>query len=206
MSESQQSQSGSGIFDRGSNEQVKSPEKLNEYIRIATPGKWLFVAALALILIALLVWGSVGTLPEHLVVTGIGLRFDFDSQNKVENDVDEYRVESALCFVDSTLAMGRDLNNKFASVVFRDGRRVSGKAVLIDTAILQDDEIHKILDRYEVDTEWVFERLGPGSDRYLVYVYLDETLDYLYWGETADVSIVVNEVHPIDLLLNRGVK
>ena len=163
MSESQQSQSVSSIFDRGSSDQVRSPEKLNEYIRVATPGKWFFVTALVLILIALLIWGFTGTLPQHLVVTGIGLRFEFDSETKVEGDANEYRVESVLCFVDSTQAMARQLNNKYASVVFRDGRRVNGEAVLIDTAILQDGEIHKILDSYEVNTEWVFERLGAGS-------------------------------------------
>ncbi len=204
MSDLQQ-QSFVGIFDRESEDQVRSPEKLNEYIRVATPGRWLFVAALALVLAAFVIWGLIGAVPKHIETTGIGLREGFNREeveSKEKITPDDYRVENVLCLVDSSQAMSRDLMHKPASVVFRDGKRVSGEASLVDTAILQDSEIHKILESYQIDTDWVFSKLGEGSYRYLLYVALDETLDYLYWGESADVSIVIDEEHPIDLVMN----
>ena len=71
---------------------------------------------------------------------------------------------------------------------------------IVSSRVLEDDEIHKLLDSFHVDSKWIFSRLGSGEFRYPVYVELDETLDYMYWGETADVSIVVGEQRPVELL------
>ena len=53
-----------------------------------------------------------------------------------------------------------------------------------------------------LDTDWIFAQLGEGTYRYPVYVELDKTLDYLYYGETADVAIIVDEVKPFSFLFD----
>ena len=194
------------VFDRESKDQVKSPDKLNEYIRVSTPAVWLLAAALAVVLAALIIWGTTGSVPVNTKTTGVGMRMDFNADEvnlKSEDDAylrKTYEVKNLFCLVDSSVGMVKNLDNKEASVVFRDGRRVKGTAHIIGSYMLEDDEIHKLLDSFHVDSKWIFSRLGSGEFRYPVYVELDETLDYMYWGETADVSIVVGEQRPVELL------
>ena len=194
------------VFDRESKDQVKSPDKLNEYIRVSTPAVWLLAAALAVVLAALIIWGTTGSVPVNTKTTGVGMRMDFKADEVNLKSEDEaylrktYEVKNLFCLVDSSVGMVKNLDNKEASVVFRDGRRVKGTAHIIGSYMLEDDEIHKLLDSFHVDSKWIFSRLGSGEFRYPVYVELDETLDYMYWGETADVSIVVGEQRPVELL------
>lgn len=194
------------VFDRESKDQVKSPDKLNEYIRVSTPAVWLLAAALAVVLAALIIWGTTGSVPVNTKTTGVGMRMDFNADEVNLKSEDEaylrktYEVKNLFCLVDSSVGMVKNLDNKEASVVFRDGRRVKGTAHIIGSYMLEDDEIHKLLDSFHVDSKWIFSRLGSGEFRYPVYVELDETLDYIYWGETADVSIVVGEQRPVELL------
>lgn len=194
------------VFDRESKDQVKSPDKLNEYIRVSTPAVWLLAAALAVVLAALIIWGTTGSVPVNTKTTGVGMRMDFNADEVDLKSEDEaylrktYEVKNLFCLVDSSVGMVKNLDNKEASVVFRDGRRVKGTAHIIGSYMLEDDEIHKLLDSFHVDSKWIFSRLGSGEFRYPVYVELDETLDYMYWGETADVSIVVGEQRPVELL------
>lgn len=194
------------VFDRESKDQVKSPDKLNEYIRVSTPAVWLLAAALAVVLAALIIWGTTGSVPVNTKTTGVGMRMDFNADEVDLKSEDEaylrktYEVKNLFCLVDSSVGMVKSLDNKEASVVFRDGRRVKGTAHIIGSYMLEDDEIHKLLDSFHIDSKWIFSRLGSGEFRYPVYVELDETLDYMYWGETADVSIVVGEQRPVELL------
>ena len=194
------------VFDRESKDQVKSPDKLNEYIRVSTPAVWLLAAALAVVLAALIIWGTTGSVPVNTKTTGVGMRMDFNADEVNLKSEDEaylrktYEVKNLFCLVDSSVGMVKNLDNKEASVVFRDGRRVKGTAHIIGSHMLEDDDIHKLLDSFHVDSKWIFSRLGSGEFRYPVYVELDETLDYMYWGETADVSIVVGEQRPVELL------
>ena len=194
------------VIDRESKDQVKSPDKLNEYIRVSTPAVWLLAAALAVVLAALIIWGTTGSVPVNTKTTGVGMRMDFNADEVNLKSEDEaylrktYEVKNLFCLVDSSVGMVKNLDNKEASVVFRDGRRVKGTAHIIGSYMLEDDEIHKLLDSFHVDSKWIFSRLGSGEFRYPVYVELDETLDYMYWGETADVSIVVGEQRPVELL------
>lgn len=50
------------IFRETSIEKVKSPDNLNEYIRIANPGVWTLLAAILFLLLGLCLWGVFGQL------------------------------------------------------------------------------------------------------------------------------------------------
>lgn len=48
------------IFRKKSIDKIKSPESLNDYIRVTNPGVWLLLAAVIVLLIGLFVWGTFG--------------------------------------------------------------------------------------------------------------------------------------------------
>ena len=54
------------IFRKKSLDRVSSPEQLNEYIKVASPGMWMVLLAIVVFLAGMLVWGSIGKL-ETLV-------------------------------------------------------------------------------------------------------------------------------------------
>ena len=51
------------VFRKTSIDRLKSPDQLNEYIRVATPGVWLILAAVVLLLVGVIVWGIFGSIP-----------------------------------------------------------------------------------------------------------------------------------------------
>ena len=59
------------IFRKESLKKVSSPEELNDYIKVTSPGVWLAIAAAAALLIAALVWGIFGSLESSVTVSGI---------------------------------------------------------------------------------------------------------------------------------------
>ena len=68
------------VFDFESEDRVESPERVNEYIRVVSPGTWVMVSGLFLVLVAFIVWGFTGTIPQTEVfkcvvdeTTGYGL-------------------------------------------------------------------------------------------------------------------------------------
>ena len=55
----------SELFRKEAMEQLTSPEKLDDYIRVSTPSIWLLLGAILIFLAGVLVWGTFG----HLDVT-----------------------------------------------------------------------------------------------------------------------------------------
>ena len=60
------------IFRKKSMERVSSPEQLNEYIRVSSPGMWMVLLAIVVLLIGVCVWGVVGRLDTTLQTVAIG--------------------------------------------------------------------------------------------------------------------------------------
>jgi len=55
----------SNIFRQKNIDHVSSPEKLDEYIKVTTPGVWIILAAIVILLIGAAVWGFAGELTVH---------------------------------------------------------------------------------------------------------------------------------------------
>ena len=53
------------IFRQKNINKVSSPEKLDDYIRVTTPGVWLTLAAILILLIGAVAWGIFGTITVH---------------------------------------------------------------------------------------------------------------------------------------------
>ncbi len=53
----------SGLFREKSLQRVSSPEKLDDYIKVVSPGVWLVLIAIIILLLGVLAWASVGSVP-----------------------------------------------------------------------------------------------------------------------------------------------
>ncbi len=53
------------IFREKSLERIKSPENMNDYIKVATPGVWVVLAAVIILLIGAFVWGEFGYIESY---------------------------------------------------------------------------------------------------------------------------------------------
>ena len=51
----------SELFRKKSMDRVSSPEQLNDYIRVTSPGLWLVLAAGVILLAGMLAWSILGT-------------------------------------------------------------------------------------------------------------------------------------------------
>ncbi len=47
-----------GLFRKTSMDRIRSPEQLNDYLRVTNPAVWVLLAALLLLLAGLAVWAS----------------------------------------------------------------------------------------------------------------------------------------------------
>ena len=61
------------LFKKSSMERICSPEKLNDYIQVANPSIWLILSAVALLLMAVLVWGIFGSVSSSTTVKGVAM-------------------------------------------------------------------------------------------------------------------------------------
>ncbi|GMB10411.1 MAG: hypothetical protein NkDv07_0216 [Candidatus Improbicoccus devescovinae] len=72
-----------GIFRKNCLERVSSPEKLNEYIRIASPSLIIILAAVFTILIAGCIWIFSNSIPKYMNINGVAVISRLDDQTKI---------------------------------------------------------------------------------------------------------------------------
>lgn len=93
------------IFRKESMEKAKSPEILNEYIKVCSPGVWMLLIAAGLLLIGALIWGFFGyadsTVKAELIIDE-GKAFCIVS----ENDYDRIREGMKISFGKKEGALG----------------------------------------------------------------------------------------------------
>ncbi len=55
------------VFRQKSVDRVSSPEQLNDYIRVSSPGVWIILAAVIILLIGVFIWSAFGTVEMNTV-------------------------------------------------------------------------------------------------------------------------------------------
>ncbi len=77
------------IFRKKSLDRISSPEELGETLRVTSPGVWMILAAVILLLVGLIIWGTAASIDSY--VTGTAqvedgtMRILFDDSNFVKN-------------------------------------------------------------------------------------------------------------------------
>ncbi len=52
----------SELFRKKSIDRVSSPEQLNDYIKVVSPGIWILILAIIVLLVGVIVWACISTL------------------------------------------------------------------------------------------------------------------------------------------------
>ena len=195
------------IFSRESSDALSSPEKLNGYIRVVTPGTWILIAALALVMAALIFWGIAGKIPVCLSVKGVGVSEDIEQAllSRQEGDFSEADLVNAIiCPINTEDVVSASiLDKKQARVVFRDGATAEGTTRLFDSVPHSLQEVENFLSDYLLEySGWFFSQIEDYDYSYVVIVEIDKPVDLYYWKDVADVSIVTQEIHPISFLFH----
>lgn len=202
---------------------VVSKEELSEYIHACRPGVIVVIVALLLMLIAVLVWGFVGTLPVTETVNGLVIdASEYDqmraSGDRVLNDeqIDELTLETepteeeteetdeddnqmvVICFVDAS-RFNREAVKKFRNdVVLKmpDQRTFKGRIEVRYMAPVSIDKAKKIF----FGNEWVLKKCVPQDYNWLLFIRSDEDLSE-YNFTLSEVTFVTEEVPPIRFLM-----
>ena len=110
------------LFREKSLDKIKSPEQLNDYVRVANPGVWLILCAVVVFLIGFCAWGVFGqiktTVPAQITVDGgriicavdddidkikAGMKVEADNSHGVVKSVD---IENGRVEIDISLSNG----------------------------------------------------------------------------------------------------
>ena len=59
------------IFRKKSLDRVRSPEELNEYVKVSNPGIWLLMASVIILLIGACIWGFFGHIDTRIDATAL---------------------------------------------------------------------------------------------------------------------------------------
>lgn len=84
------------LFRKKSIERIKSPENLNDYVRVANPSVWIVLAAVLLLLVGACIWGAFGRIESAVsvnVTVENGIATGFVADEKIEPGM-TVRVES----------------------------------------------------------------------------------------------------------------
>ncbi len=170
------------IFDVESEDKVESPERLNEYIRVAGPGVWVVVAALAIVLAAFLIWGFTGSIPGNIHAPGV-----VDNMNSFCVDV----------AIDASKFNANDFLGKTVSFTLPD--KTTGKGIVIGHSELpfSKEEIAA-----ELNSDFLATNLATVNYSYILFVEPEKDLD-AYKSQLADCTITVGTVRPIQYLMNQ---
>lgn len=197
----------SGVFTTGNQDRVRSPEELDAYIRIVKPGTLLLVIALVLVLVALIVWGNIGTLPVTKNVSGVMTTIEKRMDNSYEYyhrdyfqaerelPPEELQRYDAYFFLDAYEYSGEELMGK-EIIVSRPGKQsVKGTVTLVEKEPYDRDEI-----RAEFDAEWIVNTCVESEYSWVVAGTLDNNTYDDNWS-LVDVTIITDNIHPISFLL-----
>ena len=57
------------LFRKNSMESLTSPEQLTDYLHVTTPTVWVVMAAIILLLVGMLIWGSIASIDSYAAGT-----------------------------------------------------------------------------------------------------------------------------------------
>ena len=170
-----------------SNKKARSPEKLNEYIRIGSPGGILLIIGLVILAAALIVWGFVGRIPVTIQVQG-----------SVAGKETESTI--GICFIDTEELT--DMIPVGSNVVVRmmDGRSYEAE---VESMIDHPMSAEEIREYYNVLTDWVMDNLLKDGEYFYVMGFRTHEDISDNWHRLVNVTVVIAEEQPISYLTGK---
>lgn len=168
------------VFDFENEDRVESPERLNEYIRVANPGTWAMVSGLVLVLVAFIAWGFIGTIPKSVTLKGV---------------VDESTNYSLDVVVDATQFSGKSLVGKEATYLLPSGAAGKAKVTKATETPLSREEMADVL-----QSDFLASSLVDSDYSYILLVQPEEDLSD-HGLEIGQVTVITDEVQPVSFLL-----
>lgn len=158
------------IFTKKASDKLRSPDDLDEYVRVTSPSVWVVLAACAALLIGLLAWGLFGTAETSVSATG----------TCVEGEV--------VCFLPA---------DKVTSIDIGDVANVDGELMTI--AELSAVPVSRIEAHEIVGSDYLASTLVENDWTYVVHFNGDGDHAFAE-GIPLAVTITTERIAPISLL------
>ena len=165
----------SSLFNKKSTEKLHSPEDLNNYVRVARPGVWVILAACALLICGLVVWGIFGTVYVNVTATGVRLGDEVCCYLS-EDNTNHIQVGNDACVEDVQLSVASISDIAYSP---QEVRETLGSDFLLSKLVGEEEWVYKV----------TFEGDGAGD---------------LQEGKPLSVSITSDLVSPLELLFGSG--
>ncbi len=169
------------IFTRESLDHVTSPDKLDDYIRIAGPGIWILIAALLITVAAVFFWGFTGSLPKSVTVNGV---------------VDPSNDNCVISMVDASEYNSDDLEGKETVITLPDSSKINGTVEEVSVNPVSAGELMALL-----DDDWMSSKLVTSDYSYMLLIRPEDDLS-VYTNKVLSVSIITDQVKPISFLFS----
>ena len=159
----------------------RSAERLNEYIRVGSPGIIALIAALAMVLVAVIFWCFTGKLHETAAFTGI---------------VDLNESGEIFVFVNADNYDGKSMMGKSVAIKMSDRSTLTGTVSWVSATPYTQEELSGEF-KY---SSWEMSNLADGVYSYIIVIDTSKDLAD-YQGQLVEVSVIMKEVSPISFLL-----
>lgn len=162
------------IFRKKSLERISSPDQLDDYLKVSSPSVWVVLAALILALAAAGAWCFFGSMPTTVSSVGI------------------HQEAGTVCFVTAEEGYSIEPGMQVQFTPTGSDETVTGEVIQIEEPVTAQEA------GVSVKAEWLS---MPGDWVCPVTVKVKE--DELPVGASLEVSIILDERRPVDLLLGR---
>ena len=164
----------SSIFTKKASDKLRSPDDLDEYVRVTNPSVWVVLAACAVLLIGLFAWGFFGTAATSVGATGA------------------YVKGEAVCFLSADEA---------SKVHVGDDANVGG--YLMEVASVSAVPVSRIEAREIVGNDYLASTL-VGDDWTYVVRFSGDGQPGLAEGVPIPVNITIDNIAPITLIFGNA--
>ncbi len=178
-------------------QEVASPDRLDEYIRVTGTGTTVLIIALIVVFAAFIVWGFTGTIPVVKTMTGMvwNVYNDDETIEDGESVPEEYQDLYIICIIDAENDNWKDYVDKPAIIRTADGFEVSSTETQVSAYPISRAEAMKYF-----NLDWMSDKIMQGDYGYpYALIAGEEMRDHLH--ETVQVSVVVDEVRLISFLM-----
>ena len=176
-------------------------EELNEYIRVTSPGTFIVILSLLILLAAVIIWGFAGTLPVTETVTGLVI--DTAQYREINPGMEDLIPDGeegirVLCFVDASRFNGQALKEfgDKAGLKMPDQTTFTGMIGTRSQAPVSRERARDIL----FDNGWVLDKCVRQDYNWLLVIRPDEDISQ-YTFTLAEVTLLTDEVAPIRFLM-----